>query len=130
VPLHIVVSKGASIKEYPPFLILTKLTTPPEFVLPESRSTSLANFSLTNSTQTSDINIPPSVKTQNISKQSYVTVNVQSETPFWEPTIEILNKFQFLISFTSGILTANILPWLYKKIKNKQHGKKENRRIK
>ena len=62
------------------------------------------------------LKLPLFVKSENTTRLSSLTVNVQ--TP-WEQGLELLNKWQFPITFVSGIIIGNVAPWIFKKISNR-----------
>jgi hypothetical protein len=64
----------------------------------------------------STIQIQPEILFPYSSADSMLEVNVQAWS---EKIIEWLNKWQFPITFVSGIIIGNVVPWLFKRIKNK-----------
>jgi len=83
------------------------------FIFPSPQSVSSSNFNL---------KLPYLVKSQNLTKELAITINVQ---PPWQAVLDWLNKWQFPITFVSGIIVGNnVVPWLYNKIRKRNANKK------
>ena len=60
-----------------------------------------------------------SVKVQNVTDSTDLKILVKDQLPMLDQLLEILTKWQFPISFVSGILIGQIFPWIRNKFKRK-----------
>jgi hypothetical protein len=67
--------------------------------------------------------VPSFVKSENFTKQTDFVVEVKPKIPLIDQGLEWLNRLQFPITFTFGLLTGHIFPWLLNKIKNRKKSK-------
>ena len=74
--------------------------------------------------QANSTNYPSFVKSENVTKASTLTITVEPKVPIIEGALDQLNKWQFPISFLSGIITGHLGPWIFNKIRSKNKYKK------
>ena len=118
VPLHISIAENASIKRSTLPIVAT-LNILPEFVLSgESETQSI--LPITKLGVDNNFIIPSSVKSENITKHSNLVIDVEPSISIVDQLLDFLNKFQFPITFISGIITGNILPWVFNKLKQRR----------
>ena len=66
-------------------------------------------------------------KNEEILEQSDLSVVIQPKLGFIDTAINELNKWQFPITFISGIVLGNIGPWIYKKAKSRLENKEKKK---
>jgi hypothetical protein len=97
--------------------VLANATFSPEpFLLPLSKSSHASTMG--------NLIIPSIEKSEVITKQTALNINVQT---LWEKVLELLNKWQFPITFVSGIIIGNIAPWLFRKIRNRSKNRSDQK---
>jgi hypothetical protein len=71
--------------------------------------------------------IPSFVKNENLTKQSSITITVNPEMSKIDQFLQSLDKWEFPISFISGLLIGHIAPWLINKIRSKREKRNDNK---
>lgn len=105
IPLMVKVSRNTEPASYA-VPIIANGTIAPESVFGSSNNNSSANVDL----------VPHGQKSENIFKTSTLSIIVQEPLTFEEQILDLLNKWQFVISFITGLLTGQAGLWLFRKI--------------
>jgi hypothetical protein len=107
-PLHIKVSDDTKPRQYTIPIIINSSVPVESFIKPR------VSEGINNSNM-----IPSFIKSEKITKQSSLTITVLEPLNTLDRFLESLKKFEFIITFTFGIIGGHIVPWIFTKVKRK-----------